>query len=300
MPHARAHRTTHETGRPSMKRILIAVGAGALTIGLAACGSHADAATAPSFQLTADDSLQVVVNSAGSTTVGDLDVLNSSASTLSFDLQPSFALSASVIGAPLASYAAASGCTLNTATSIFVCPPTTVNGLTLIRTFEFFNAAGTPVLKFNDSTTASVNLVATEGGVRPSATGADTISRLRTLTASGLLGHNTTRIWNGTGFRTDGGYWTDSVAARTYDVTDNTTFTSIVVTLPRTANPYPTSGSITRQVAGAGTVTKGGVTKSITISRTVTITFNGTEFVPMTIGSTSYTLDLATGKATKN
>jgi hypothetical protein len=32
----------------------------------------------------------------------------------------------------------------------------------------------------------------------------------------------------------------------------------------------------------------------------VGITFNGTEFVPMTVGSLNYTLDLATGKATKN
>ena len=78
----------------------------------------------------------------------------------------------------------------------------------------------------------------TENGVISSAAGADTVNGSRNLTATGLLGHNTTRTWNGTG--------------------------------------------------------------SVTISRTVGITFNGTEFVPMTVGSQNCTLDLATGKPTKN
>ena len=77
----------------------------------------------------------------------------------------------------------------------------------------------------------------------PSATGADT-TRARATSPPAAFGHNTTRIWNGTGARTDGGYWTDSVATRTYDVTDNTSFANIVsVQLPHTSNPYPASAS---------------------------------------------------------
>ena len=142
--------------------------------------------------------------------------------------------------------------------------------------------------------------MATETGVRPSLTGADTVNRNRNVTVSGLLGRNTTRIWNGSGVRSDGGYWSDRLAARTYDVQDNTTFTNIVVTLPRLLHPWPTSGSVSRTVRVTGSVNRGGVIKTFTVSKDVTITFNGTETVPMTIGGVSYTLDLLTGQATKN
>jgi hypothetical protein len=284
-----------------MNRHVSTIGACALALGLAACGSNSDSVMNPvSFQLTPDDSLQAVAYSAGQATAGDLDVLNSNAATLSFQVTAPSASGSNAELAYAASFAAASGCTLDSATAIFTCPPTTTNGLTLVRTFEFFDSTGAPMLKFNGLTTASVNVIATVTGVRPSATGADTISRLRNLTATGLLGHNTTRVWNGTGLRNDGGYWTDSIAARTYHVSDNTTFSNIVVDLPRSSNPWPASGTITRLVSGSGTVIKNGTTRSFTLSRTVVITFNGTEFVPMMVGNVAFTLDLATGKATKN
>ncbi|MGA9836264.1 MAG: hypothetical protein WBQ26_03000 [Gemmatimonadaceae bacterium] len=284
-----------------MNRHAIITGACALALGLAACSSNSDSVTSTAaFQLTPDDSLQAVVHSVGQATAGDLDVLNSSAATLNFQVAAPPVSSANAELAYDAGYAAAAGCTLDSATSIFTCPPTTSNGLTLVRTFEFFDSTGAPMLAFNGATTASVHIVATETGVRSSATGADTISRVRDLTASGLLGHNTTRIWNGTGTRNDGGYWSDSIATRTAHVIDNTTFTNIVVDLPRASNPYPASGTITRMVSGAATVTRNGTTRSLTVTRTVTITFNGTEFVPMMVGNTAYTLDLATGTATKH
>lgn len=275
-----------------MKRIGFAVSAFALAVGAAACSNSTGSQS--SLQLTAGDSIAAFVTTSGNAIVGDLDVINSAETTIGFQIVPA--------GGPglLAGYAPASGCTLTASTGRFDCPPTTNNGLTLTRSFAFYNAAGTLLSKFNDSTVASVNLTTTETGVRPTATGADTISGSRNMTASGLAGHNTTRTWNGTGGRSVGGYYTDSAATRTYDNTESTTFSNIVVTLPRSSNPYPTSGSVSRQVTLTGTVTKGAKSKALNNSRSVTITFNGTEFVPMTVGSTAYTLDLATGKATKN
>jgi hypothetical protein len=276
----------------------------AAAIAFAACGAMRDSATAPlSLQLTAEDSLTPVAHTVGLMTVGDIDVLNSSASTIGFQLTaaPDAGIAMSVLpGAVSAAYAAASGCTLTAATGRFDCPPATNNGLTLTRSFAFYDANGNLMTKFNDSTTASVNVKSTESGVRPTATGADTVSRSRDMTASGLLGKNNTRTWNGTGSGTQGAYWADSAATRTSDVTLNTTFSNIVIQLPRAQNQWPLSGSITRQVSGSGTVTKGGKTRSLTISRIATITFNGTQFVPMIVGTTTYTLDLATGNATKN
>jgi hypothetical protein len=286
-----------------MKRIGFAASACALAIGVAACG-NATTASQSSLQLTAGDSIAALVTVSGNAIVNDLDVLGSAESTIGFQFSPmgNPGISLSLEGGRqlMAGYAPANGCTLNASTGRFDCPATTNNGVTLTRSFAFYNAAGAALTKFNDSTVASVNVTTTESGVRPTATGADTVSGSRNLTISGLAGHNTTRTTNGTGSRSVGGYYTDSAATRKYDHTESATFSNVLATLPRSSNPYPTSGSISRQVSATGTVTKGTKSKSFSTSRSVTVTFNGTEFVPMTVGSTAYTLDLATGKATKN
>ena len=152
---------------------------------------------------------------------------------------------------------------------------------------------------YASATTASANFQLAVNGVHPTLLGADTISRTRTMTATGLLGRETSRTWNGTGNRSDGGYANDTARTRTYHTTDATTFTNVVVNLPRSANPWPMSGTVTRQIAGTGTVVKNGVTRTFTVSKIVTITFNGTRLVPMSIGGVAFTLDLYTGKAVK-
>jgi hypothetical protein len=289
-----------------MKNGIVWFGGCALVLAISACGTNGSdgspAGPQASLSLTLGDSIAPVVVSAGRATLNDLDVLSSVETTIGFSVAPAqrAGLSASFASNSLSGgFAAASGCTLNTVTDVFTCAPTTNDGITLIRSFEFFDASGEPMTQFNDSTTASANVSTTEAGVRPSATGADTISGSRNMSATGLLGTNTTRTWNGTGSHTDGGYYTDSAATRTYDLSYASTFTNIVVTLPRSSNPWPTSGTITRQVNGTATVIKGSKTKSITISRSVTITFNGSEVASMTVGSTQYLLDLASGMATQ-
>jgi hypothetical protein len=289
-----------------MKRFLLTAGTGALVIAMGACAPHGDSATAPvttSFQVNATDSALIAIHAAAIATVNDVNVLNGISTTMGWSLvsAPSgVSMSLSAAGAPSFSTNPGSGCTLNAADGRFDCPPqVNANGITVIRSLAFFDASGAPMNHF-DSTTASMNVQATESGVATGANGADTVSGSRNLTASGLLGHNTTRIWDGSGSGTGGSFWADSAAKRTADVSWSTTFSGIVVALPRSSNPYPVSGSLSRAVTGSGVVTKGDSTKTVSISRTVGITFNGTEFVPMTVGSQSYTLDLATGKATKN
>jgi hypothetical protein len=120
------------------------------------------------------------------------------------------------------------------------------------------------------------------------------------MTVSGLLGHETSRTWNGTGARSDAGFHQEDAKTRTYHTTDAVTFASVLVHLPRSTNPWPISGTVTRQIAGSGTVVNAGTTRSFTMSKTVTITFNGTRLVPMLVGTVPFTLDLLTGKATKN
>ncbi|MDE3173887.1 MAG: hypothetical protein KGN74_12510 [Gemmatimonadota bacterium] len=267
----------------------------ALAAGLAACSSATDSPTGtPAFQLTSADSVQAVAVPAGQAALGDLDVLNALAASLNFDVAPAG-------GAAFdAAFDAAAACTLDSATYLHTCTSTLPNGLALVRTVEYFDSTGAPMLAFNDTTTASANVVAKTSGVRTTGNGADTVSRARTLTATGLLGHNTTRTWNGTGSGTSSAYWTDSAATRSAVTAENATFTNVVVDLPRSTHPYPASGVVTRVVSGAGTVVRNGTTRTFTFSRTVTVTFNGTEFVPMLVGTQAFTLDLATGKVTKS
>ncbi len=289
-----------------MKRSLLTAGAGALVIAMGACGSS-DSSTQPTslkFQVTAVDSALIAVHASADATISDVNTINGVSSTMGWSLgsNTGSGVSMSVISAGGAAFSQGpgSGCTLNPADGRFDCPPTVnANGVTVVRSLAFFDASGAPMNHF-DSTTASMDVQATLSGVVATTAGADTVNGARDLTATGLLGHNTTRTWNGSGGGTHGAYWSDSAATRTADVSYSSTFSNIVVNLPRSANPYPASGSIARVVTGSGVVTKGDSTRTITISRNVGITFNGTEFVPMTVGNETYTLDLATGKAVKN
>jgi hypothetical protein len=292
-----------------MKHFSSTVGAAVIAAVMTACGTSADSATSPktvNLQLSATDSALVVVRSSADATLADVSLINGVASTMNWNLAgPAGSGIANGISMDLHAGASAaagvgSGCTFNPADGRFDCPPyINENGLTVTRSLAFFDANGVLMNHF-DSTTASLNVQATDVGVAIRAAGADTVNRSRNLTATGLLGHNTTRTWNGSAAGTSAGYSTDSAATRTFDLNENATFSNIVVALPRSANPYPVSGSITRLLNGSGVVTKGDSTRAVIISRTVTITFNGTEFVPMTVGSVSYTLDLATGNATRN
>jgi hypothetical protein len=289
-----------------MKRFLVTCGAGALVVAMGACATQGDSATAPTtanFQVTAADSALIAVHASADATVSDVNVLIGISSTMgwSLDRAPSgVSLSLVASTSPALAAGAGNGCTLNPADGRFDCPPqVNGNGVTVTRSIALFDASGVQMSHF-DSTTASLDVQATLAGVITGASGADTVNGSRDLTATGLLGDNTTRTWNGSGSGTHGAFWSDSAASRTSDVSYSSAFSNVVVALPRSANPYPVSGSISRVVSGSGVVTKGDSTRVVTISRTVGITFNGSEFVPMTVGSQNYTLDLATGKATRN
>jgi len=289
-----------------MNRFLLSAGVGALSMVFSACAQQGDSATGPTsanFQVNAADSALIAVRASADATISDVNVINGVSSTMNWNVVPaaggpSFSLAAS--NGPSFSAGPGSNCTLNPVDGRFDCPPTVNDhGVTVTRSLAFFDANGVMMNHF-DSTTASMNVEAVLAGIVATANGADTVSGTRNLTATGLLGHNATRTWNGTGASTHGAFWSDSAASRTADVSFSSTFSDVVVALPRSANPYPVSGTITRVVNGSGVVTKNGKTKTITISRTVVITFNGTEFVTMTVGSETYTLDLATGAASKN
>jgi hypothetical protein len=284
-----------------MKRLLL-VGTPMLALVIAACSSDS---TSP-VTITASDVNQAAVISASDATAEDVSIFSASDMTMSGGavqnvIGGGLMMSRTPLGAtPSYSWTFGGNCTYSASTGRFSCPPITDGGLTLNRDYAFFDANSTAQSAYDPSTTASANFHVNVAGVHVVTAGADTVSRDRSLTVSGLAGAETQRTWNGTGTRNDGGYRQDTDVKRNYHVNDNVTVSNVVVNLPRSSNPWPISGTITRQISGTASVSRAGVSKSFDVTRTVTITFNGTQYATVTVGTDTYTLDLATGVATKN
>ena len=282
-----------------MKRSLLVCAPLALLV--AACSADS---TSP-IQISADDVNQAAVISASDATAEDVSILSASDMTMSGGAVQSRAGSTlmlsriPVTGAPSYSWTFGDGCTYSASTGRFTCPPISAGGLTLNRDYAFFTAAPAPQSAYDASTTASANFHVTVAGVHVADFGADTVNRDRSLTVSGLAGAETSRSWSGTGTRDDHGSRTEADVKRSYHVSDAVTVTNVVVNLPRSTNPWPASGTITRQITGTASITRNGVSKSFSVDRTVTITFDGTQYATVTVGANTYKLDLSTGVATK-
>ena len=160
------------------------------------------------------------------------------------------------------------------------------------RTVTFFDAGGNAQDGYNAETTASINVVSDMSGSVTRDTWTATIERHRDMTITGLLETETSRTWNGTG---DGSVQrsrhSDESGDRSYDMSSTSVIADVVRGLPRADNPYPLSGTITRTIS---ITIVNGPNGDETRSRTVVITFNGTQFATLTInGGDSVDVDLA-------
>jgi len=267
----------------------------------AACSSDS---TSP-IQITTDDMNQAAVISASDATTEDVAIFTASDMTMSGGAVQSLSgnglmLSRTPVSAPSYSWTFGDGCTYSADTGRFTCPAITSGGLTLNRDYAFYDANSAAQSAYDASLTASANFHVSVTGTHTVDNGQDVVNRDRSLTVSGLAGAETSRTWNGTGTRADNGYRTVGDVKRSYSVNDNVTISNVVVSLPRSSNPWPISGTITRQISGTATVTKTDVSKTFSVTRTVTITFNGTQYATVSVGGNTYTLDLSTGTWTKN
>jgi hypothetical protein len=284
-----------------MKRSLV-VAAPMLALALAACSDS----TSP-IGVSADDVDQAAVISASDATAEDVSLLLASDMTMSngsvanrFGGSLSLSRSPLATSAPSYSWTFGDGCTYSASTGRFSCPAITDAGLTLNRDYAFFDANQGAQSAYSASATASANFHVAVTGVHTATAGADTVNRDRSLTVSNLEGAENSRTWNGTGTRDDGGFRTEGDVTRRYHTSDALTVSDVVVNLPRSSNPWPASGTITRHISGKASVARNGAERSFSLNRTVTITFDGTKNATVTVGSNTYTLDLSTGVATKH
>lgn len=180
------------------------------------------------------------------------------------------------------------GCPFDSGSQSFVCAPVVASGLTMKNSYALLTAAGTPQSAFDQATTDAVRVTSSVVGTLTDASGAMSVDDQRTTTLSGLLsGHHvidgagTTRV-------------TGTVSGLNLDETITTTIVGLLPPL-KGGNGYPRGGTITTTIADA---TRAVLSSS---SVTMTMTFNGTSRVAVTIstaGMTQHcTMDLASSSA---
>jgi hypothetical protein len=182
------------------------------------------------------------------------------------------------------------GCTFTGGS--FTCPAITRDSLTVTRTITLLDSTGAAQSAYDSLTTASIHIVADLAGSPTHGNWSATVSRHRDLTITGLAGAETSRTVNGNGHETvTRSHVTHNDSTRTYDITGSSTVTNVVMPVSATTggNGYPISGSITRVM----TVTlTSGPNSGRTVTKTVTLTFNGSSSVTATIDGTSFSFDL--------
>lgn len=184
----------------------------------------------------------------------------------------------------------ADNCAFNAGTQMFVCPSTTVNGITFSRSFQLLDASGAPQSSFSRGSTAAVRTITDVDGVITTTTGANTVTidvkAHQDATLSGLL--TGTHVLNATGTgnaEVSGGGLNHSVA---------TTQTITNLELPRrdSDTPYPKSGTIATQVVVTGS--------GLSHTTTTTLTFDGSSTATLVITTGGLTRTCAIDLTRKN
>ena len=189
-------------------------------------------------------------------------------------------------------------CTFSASTGRFTCPVLSHEGRTVARGYQLLDAAGRPQSAYDATTTASASFAVAVIGTVSNDQISVSFGRERSMTITGLGGSETQHTVNGTGAvssaRTRHG---QGESTRIYTMTSGAAIVDVVIPFPRAPGAWPLSGTITRQVTFTRDVA-GGQTQED--SRTATVTLNGTQFVPLTVGGQTFTLDLATGNVARS
>ena len=194
-----------------------------------------------------------------------------------------------------------SSCPYDATAKRFICADRVRGPFTATRSYAYADAAGVAQSAYSESLTAAANFKWSLSGTITREKWTGSMSRDRDITLSGLVGANNTVTVNGTGsaekMRTT--FLRDSAGpnglTRTYNMESALVIKNVVTPAVRLPDAWPTSGTITRDFK----VTRTDATAGTTVTtRNSVVTFNGTQFVDLTVNGTAFTLDLATGKVT--
>lgn len=155
------------------------------------------------------------------------------------------------------------------------------------RTCTYKDAAGATQAAYDALTTASVIVHAEFSAEIDRGRWSGSVERVRDLAVTGLAGNETEMTWNGVGTsKTTRVRISDDGEERRYELTGNSTITDVVIPVPRTATSWPKSGSLKNTVLA----TKASGTQR---ERVVTVVFNGTQFVQVTVNGKTFEFDLS-------
>jgi hypothetical protein len=216
-------------------------------------------------------------------------------------------------GGPFGGVASCAGGTFAAGTGVITCPAETRNGLTIARTIAYKTAAGAAQQAYDTATTASITETRSVTGTTTFTPdsgrgrghgkggpgffglgrGADssritvssatsTVSNNSTRTVTGLQTGSTQRTVNAAAAGRESTTGTSSAGAFTATRVTGDTTRGVVIPVATTTNtrPYPTAGTVIRQVNATVTIT-GQAAQST--SRREVITYDGTATAKITI-----------------
>jgi hypothetical protein len=265
--------------------------AGAAVIGatlLAACSADSTAPAAPATPATV--ATEIVASATGRNLTLDIKIFQALAYRFGGGATLSRGVAATSADAPARSSSYVGlDCAFDAGAQHHVCPLVQLDSMSVAA--EYWLWDGDQVQPaYDDYTTdsAQVSYRATGRIVNPDG-GMDN-ERTRTFRARGLGATSTERRFGGGGVDSTAGTVAGTPGG-TFVIADTTTITDVVFRIPFWSNVWPASGTF--ETRSQLDLTESGVTT--TTHRHVTVTFNGTQIVPMDVDGAAYTLDLGTG-----
>ncbi len=283
---------------------------------LAACSK--DSSTTPAVVTDATIATKDVAAEVGASTASilasqTLADVNSGAAPRSVLLVPS-GVFADIASTPLFASTTCTGPTVATSTNPpgagwYVCAKTTDGGITAQRAHRYF-AAGSVVPNFGATVDSVQHLWSETGTQVDTAKGTDAAVRSRWVSRGDTASQKITRAvaasgatpavpesrtWNSRGFNADSANVVDAHGTRRWSFSGARATTNLVYQLPKSANPYPMSGTISHNwTSRLINLHISGKADTTTTTRTSSATFNGTQQATITVGGLSCTLDLKT------
>ncbi len=162
------------------------------------------------------------------------------------------------------------------------------------RTVTFYDEDDVEMIGYDPLLTSYIHMLFEMEGSRTRTgdrgTITQTVSRIRDMTISGMLGEEDARTWNGTGSSAKAAVMvSDANGERSYNFSATSIITDVVIPVPR-GSGWPLSGTIERTINVE--IIFGDEVRERT--RVVLVEFNGTHLVTITINGETFTLDLET------
>ncbi|GAC1469703.1 MAG: hypothetical protein PVSMB1_18080 [Gemmatimonadaceae bacterium] len=177
----------------------------------------------------------------------------------------------------------------------YTCTATTENGLSVVRSFAFYDASGATLQTFDSTKVESVNFQAQiDGSFQRDVVWTAGVHRTRNHTVSGLISMKPQRKWNGVGASHDTLSHVGLDAIRTIAGTSADTLTNIVMPAKTATSQIPLSGTVVLAANYTATLQTATGLASKQVTRRVVVTFDGTVTPKLTIGTLICTLYLDT------